>query len=954
MKALRIVLAVLAGAIVLLLVVAIIAIRSFDLNDYKDEITAFVQERTGRTLTIDENIEFSLFPWFAVETGGVALSDDPDFGDRSFVTVDTLSARVRVWPLLKRRIEVGRVVLDGVNLNLGVDPEGTGNWDSMLRASAPQAPDAEIPAPERPIIEALAVEGISLINTRILWHDADGEVTHIARDMTLVTGPVNDDDPVDVSVSLSLLDVATQASAEIELEAVAAIRPQPTLDEIQAAVRVLDSRQEQRASASLSLGSILLDAGVMRMGPASVSTTLVRPPVGPTELELETEFASLEFNPEDESVVLNGLTARSGGLEARFNVRGETVVSDPRVRGTIELQSQSLTDLYNLLELEPPAGLGADVESSLAGVADLDFRLATQAVIVDRFVLSALGIDASGSAQRSADQRLTAEVELPEFAPSGPLLELIATHVPEGVDLTAITSASLSAVLTYEPALSELEITRFNARLDSAEISGRMMIDDIDAPDAISGTIAASGLDDRLLGALFGSLIPAELGTTDLGEFRLSTDFDHDTRNATTALDPLEIAAYGLSADGQLNISTAGDSLTLSGRATLDEFSPRELLARFDLPIPATADPTTLRSAVVAASFDTTGANGEFRDIAIELDDSRITGELSVFNFNDPSYRFLLRADRIDVDRYLPPRADADGASETDRVLGDVGLASEPLTATVASGSASVGQLTIGGMEFGQFSTEVAFGGGIAAINPVQTELYGGSFSGGLTIDATGESSVVHLMGDAGEITLDPLLSAMLGASYIRGTGNVSLDLTGRGDTINEALQSASGDLSVLLRDGELEGINLGFELCEEVNRRRGLPAPASAPDATAYSVIRASATVAEGIASSSDIFASTGYVELSGRGGIRLVDQWIDNQFQARLTGPIPISGCEDLNETIENDPIPVNFTLEGRLPDVEVGLDISQLLQDWASRELRQRAEEEVRDAILNRLLN
>ena len=98
MKALRIVLAILAGASVLLLVVAVIAIRSFDLNDYKDEITAFVQERTGRTLTIEENIEFSLFPWFAVETGGVTLSDDPDFGDRSFVTVDTLSARVASGP----------------------------------------------------------------------------------------------------------------------------------------------------------------------------------------------------------------------------------------------------------------------------------------------------------------------------------------------------------------------------------------------------------------------------------------------------------------------------------------------------------------------------------------------------------------------------------------------------------------------------------------------------------------------------------------------------------------------------------------------------------------------------------------------------------------------------------------------------------------------------------------
>ena len=38
----------------------------------------------------------------------------------------------------------------------------------------------------------------------------DGEVIYVVRDLSLTTGPVNDDDPVDVSVSLSVLDVASQ------------------------------------------------------------------------------------------------------------------------------------------------------------------------------------------------------------------------------------------------------------------------------------------------------------------------------------------------------------------------------------------------------------------------------------------------------------------------------------------------------------------------------------------------------------------------------------------------------------------------------------------------------------------------------------------------------------------------------------------------------------------------
>jgi AsmA protein len=203
-------------------------------------------------------------------------------------------------------------------------------------------------------------------------------------------------------------------------------------------------------------------------------------------------------------------------------------------------------------------------------------------------------------------------------------------------------------------------------------------------------------------------------------------------------------------------------------------------------------------------------------------------------------------------------------------------------------------------------------------------------------------------------VNIRPLLEAMLGSAHLSGTGDLQLDLTGRGNTINEALQTAAGRMSLEFTNGVIDGVNLGRKLCEAVNSARGLPAPAAAAATTRYTVIRGNATVSEGNASSSDLYASTGFLDLTGRGGVRLVDQWIDNQHRAEMTGPVPIAGCEDLNRTIANNPIPVNFTLKGQLPDLDVGVDISQLLQDWARREVRQRAEDEVRGAILDRLLN
>jgi AsmA protein len=957
MKALRVVLYFLTGLIVVILVAAVIAIRSFDLNDYKDEITAYVQDRTGRTLAMNEDIEFSLFPWFAVETGDVSLSDDPAFGDRSFVNIDSFSARVRVWPLLRRRIEIGRIILDGITLNLGIDAEGQGNWATLLPANEPEAPSIEAPEPQRQAFEQFAVEGVELRNSRILWHDANGEVTYIVRDLELTTGPVKDNDPVDLSVSLSLLDVATQASVEIELDSIASIRPRSELTETAGTIRVLDSRGQTRTTAAIELDSISLDANMLRAGPLAVEADLLRPPLGPDEVEFVATITAIELDTDSEQLVLTGLSARTGGLNANLNIRGDAVLSDPGFAGTIDLNSASIAALFEALGSEPPADIRAADTGGFAANARFSLQPLTRSLTLERFSLTALGLEATGTAALGADQVMVADVAIPAFQPTANLVALTEARLPDGVDLSAITRASLSARLEFAAVSGALVIPEFALALDNATISGEMTIDDLSTPDRIDGRLAASGLDNRLLAALFDSWLPAELVKADLGNFELATGFDYGFTSKIASFTPLQLMAYGLSGEGQLTVVNSGSALTLSGRAALAEFSPRELLQRFELPVPQTSDPAVFRTAELAASFQTNGASGDFRDIAIELDDSRITGEFSVQDFADPSYRFILRADRIDADRYLPPRAVPAGAPSGDvgeKRLGDMRLANDALTATNVRGTASVGNLRIGGMDFSQLAAEMAFGGGRAALSPVSTQLYGGEFAGGLEIDATGETSVVHLMGDASNVTIRPLLEAMLGGAYLSGTGNIKLDLTGRGNTITEALQTAAGILNLDLRNGTIEGVNLGRRLCVTVNSARNLPAPASAPAITTYSAIRGTSVVRDGNASSSDLLVSTGYVDLTGRGGIRLVDQWIDNQYRATLTGPIPIAGCEDLNRTIANNPIPVNFTIKGRLPDIDVGVDISQLLQDWVRRELRQRAEEQVQDAILDRLFN
>ena len=78
MKRLFKILGLVVGVVVVLLIVAGVAVSLlFDPNDYKDEITAAVQNATGRQLTLDGDLELAVFPTIRIAVGGAALSNAP-------------------------------------------------------------------------------------------------------------------------------------------------------------------------------------------------------------------------------------------------------------------------------------------------------------------------------------------------------------------------------------------------------------------------------------------------------------------------------------------------------------------------------------------------------------------------------------------------------------------------------------------------------------------------------------------------------------------------------------------------------------------------------------------------------------------------------------------------------------------------------------------------------------
>jgi AsmA protein len=216
MKALKYLLYVIAGLIVLLIVAIAIVAATFDPNDYKPQIVQLVKDRTGRTLTIEGDIGLKLFPKIGAEVGKVSLSDPA--GTSEFAGLNQAQVYLALLPLLSRQVVVDEVRVDGLRANLIKHKDGSTNFSDLTGAGgkAESAPPAQPAQPSGPV--RLDISGVRITNSRVTWKD-EGSGNDLAIDLAeLKTGRIAEKTPSKVELTATVKGV----QPKVDLKAVLA------------------------------------------------------------------------------------------------------------------------------------------------------------------------------------------------------------------------------------------------------------------------------------------------------------------------------------------------------------------------------------------------------------------------------------------------------------------------------------------------------------------------------------------------------------------------------------------------------------------------------------------------------------------------------------------------------------------------------------------------------------
>ena len=289
--------------ILVLLVIALAVTLPFLINPnrFKDDIAHLVKEKTGRELVIQGDIKFSIFPWLGMQIGPLELSNAKGFGAVPFAAVNETDVHVSFWPLLRRRVQVGEVKIEGLSLDLEHDAEGHNNWQDMVEhMTRPAAPGEE--APGWTLDLGTASLGASDGQTR--WIDAQKHQQYTLSDLSLKLGAFVSGKPlvVDAGSDFTGTNPAVQGHADF--------KGTVTAD--------LEHRIYSADEATLTLQA--KGDGV---------------PGGAMDADLRWQHAIV--NLEQASMALNGFEAGLYGLKLDVEAQGRDIEKNPSYTGTVKV-----------------------------------------------------------------------------------------------------------------------------------------------------------------------------------------------------------------------------------------------------------------------------------------------------------------------------------------------------------------------------------------------------------------------------------------------------------------------------------------------------------------------------------------------------------------------------------------------------------------------------------------
>lgn len=396
------------------------------------------------------------------------------------------------------------------------------------------------------------------------------------------------------------------------------------------------------------------------------------------------------------------------------------------------------------------------------------------------------------------------------------------------------------------------------------------------------------------------------------------------------------IEAAVTTAAGALNFDGRGDTGgAVAGDMTFKTANTDAFLRALGLPGADLADNLGRQVDLSTALTLTPDLKLALRDLVIGLGTNRITGAADIALTDVPQVNAQLDVGNLVLASDSPAPENTAG-SGSGGGGGEAAASGWPKTPIDASGLAAFNGeivLTAQSIDLGQFD----LGATRALLRNERSRMvfelrdvaaYGGNLTGEFVVNNRAGLSVGGSLA-AQAIQMQPLLNAAAELDRLTGQGNAQLSFLGSGGSVDAIMRSLSGDGSVQIGRGTIQGIDLD----------RLMRSGDTSGGTTVFDSLGGTWTIASGVLSNSDLLLQLKNYQASGAGTVGLGTQTIDYTFT-------PVALRANSGQGVS---IPVRFT--GPWSDISIRPDVEAALKAEADAkvdELENKAKEKINERL------
>ena len=876
-------------AVVVLVVALILALpHLIDINQYRGQIQAELQQRLNRPVKLGE-MSLGVFP-IRVEVKNVTIGDDPSFHSSvPFAQVGELDVSVKLLPLLSKNIEVDSLELKHASVELIRNAQGMWNFSTAGNApAAPSAPPSQAQAPAKqapaPAPSSSSGGGFSLNELKL----SDGQIAitdyqkrqprtvydHI--DITLKDYTPGKPFTIDATVHLPGAGsqtfelsgsggpvnnadfLSTPFNGKIKLNQVS----------LWSAQKFLNATALQGTDAVMTGSSTLVsaDGKMSAEGSLKLENTVIR------------------------------------GVKAGYPIAADFDVTDDLTNDVIQIRKGSVK-----LGSTPLAVTGTINARPATSIVDVNVKASDASIQEAARLASAFGVafnpNTKISGQLTADVHAQGPTDHLAFngTVSGRNLEVTGSEIPQAVHIPAIE-------LAMTP--DRIQSNNFNATSGGTTLAAQVTLLQYagNSPNVDATLKTVNGKVQELLSIAKAYGVSAAEGLSGTGNISLDLHATGPMKNT--------------------------DAMTFSGSGALQGATLKP--ASF-------TQPMNIRN--MNMQFTQNSVN--LTNIAASLGSTNLSGNVSIANLQAPRLTFALSADRLNVaelEKITGGNAAAQKAPEKKRAGNSWSLvpsadaspapAAKPsmLASATGTGTIAVGSILYEQTELTNVRSNVALNHGVIQLNPLTTQIYGGQGSGSITIDTRPASTAYAVNAKLSGVDANKLLSSLSTVKdtlygSLAGTTNITFATPASGDIV----QTLNGVLALNLTNGKLTKLDLLNEL-SKIGQFHG----GGAKGYTSISQMSGTFNLHNGVAQTNDMKAALDVGNMAGTGTINLVNQDLNlhvtavlNKGFSQSVGGTGVGGYLNTALANKNGELVLPVLITGNMNHPIVAPDLQQIAQ-------------------------